>query len=401
MSDVSAAEAERMLTRLEARYGLRPPESPRVRRAVSQVLAARPGDLDAFLPLIANHHTWFLRDRPQLEALVRALPATARVWSAGCASGEEPYSLAMLAALAGRPSLHVLATDVVPSVLARARAARYAGLALRHVEERLRERFFHEVDGDFVVRDAIREQVRFARHNLCDDPVAPGSWDAIVCRNVLIHFHPDAARRVIVRLGAALAPGGVLVLGAADALLRPRTKPPAASPASPPESPSLAHRAPPSAPPPPSALVHLDAGNRLAVARDQEGALACYAEAFADPSARLAAEARLLAGVALRRRGDLEVAVGALREATFLDADLWQAWWALAGLHDALGLTARAGAAIDAARAALERPPPRRLASNVTGLAGLDLDPDRARVLLARRAFPEPGDKSWTPPIPT
>ena len=68
MSDVSAADAERMLTRLEARYGLRPPESPRVRRAVSQVLAARPGDLDAFLPLIANHHTWFLRDRPQLEA---------------------------------------------------------------------------------------------------------------------------------------------------------------------------------------------------------------------------------------------------------------------------------------------------------------------------------------------
>ena len=71
----------------------------------------------------------------------------------------------MLAALAGRPSLHVLATDVVPSVLARAQAARYGGLALRHVEGALRERFFHEVDGDFVVRDALREQVR-ARHAL-------------------------------------------------------------------------------------------------------------------------------------------------------------------------------------------------------------------------------------------
>lgn len=397
MSASEEAEAERMLAQLEARYGLRPPESPRVLRAIGQILAARPGDVDAFLPLVANHHTWFLRDRAQLEGLVRGLPPSARVWCAGCATGEEPYSLALVAALEERPLPHVLATDVVPAVLAEARLGRYRDLALRHVDPALRARFFSEVDGEWVVTEALRERVRFARHNLCDAPPAPGRWDAIVCRNVLIHFEPDAARRVIARLSSALAPGGVLALGAADALLRPR---PTRAPR-PPREPRQPRRAVAGPPPPPGALEHLDAGNRLAAARDHDAALARYAEVFSDPSPLLAAKARLLAGVALRRRGDLEVAAGALREATFLDADLWQAWWALAALHEALGLGARAGAAIDAARAALARPTPRRLASNVAGLAGLDLTPERARVLLARRAFPEPGDESWTRTIPT
>lgn len=395
---------ERRLSELAARYGLRPPESPRVRRALERALAAR-GGLEDCLPLVTNHHTWFLRDRAQLEGLVSRARPGARVWSAGCATGEEPYSIAMLAALAGA-RLEVHATDVVPQVVERARAGRYAELALRAVEPALRARFF-VTDGDaHAVAPGLRARVSFGVHNLCEPPPNPGGWDAIVCRNVLIHFEPEAARSVVARLCSALAPGGRLVLGAADALLAPppsrapRPRPAPRPSSSPPPRPATRPRRT-SRPPVESGLAHLNEGNDRARARDHDGALTAYANAWEDRDPRLAAEARLLAGVALRRRGDLDVALRALREATFLDPSLWQAWWTLGAVAEALGASERAAAALEAARNALAGPRPRRLVSDVVGLAGLDLAPERARVLLARRAFPDPGGASWTPTTPT
>ena len=207
----------------EERFGLRPPES---RRALDAIAQSAP---DAELaPLVANHHTWFLRDRAQLEELAQGLSDRApsrspvHVWCAGSSTGEEAYSLALL--LEGRGvDARIVASDVVPGGRERARAARYEALTLRHVDALTHARLFEQAtaSGGARVRAALRERVTFVQHNLVDAPLtAPdGGWDAIVCRNVLIHWTPRQARALVPRLRGALAAAGTLVLGAADALV--------------------------------------------------------------------------------------------------------------------------------------------------------------------------------------
>jgi chemotaxis protein methyltransferase CheR len=147
-----------------------------------------------------------------------------RVWSAACASGEEPYSLAMLALEAfspGHPPVDILATDIATSSISRAREGSYGWRSVRHVDELMRGRWFVEHDRGLDVGAAPRGLVRFARHNLLSDPIPPAGetgFDLVVCRNVLIYFEPDAVTTTIGRLRAAVVPGGMLILGAADRL---------------------------------------------------------------------------------------------------------------------------------------------------------------------------------------
>lgn len=177
------------------------------------------------------HHFAFLRATLRALARDRAAGDPIRLWSAGCSSGEEAYSMAIVAIEALGPAaekaVEILATDVNAEALARARAATYGAWSFRDVEPDVRARWFEPDGSGLRVADAPRSMVRFTQGNLLDGPptTSPGdAWsrgiDVIFCRNVLIYFEPAAIARVAGRLGAALAKGGLLMPGPSDPLLR-------------------------------------------------------------------------------------------------------------------------------------------------------------------------------------
>lgn len=180
---------------------------------------------DALADLLRVGETRFFRHQAQIRALRdRVLPERARiataearplaVWSAGCATGEEPYTLALLLLELAPPSgFEVLGTDLSEEALAVARRGLYAPDRLASIPTELRARGF--VEGQ--IRPELAERVRFSRHNL-QSGRAPGRFDLILCRNVLIYFDAEGRERVIARLWEALLPGGYLFVGYAETL---------------------------------------------------------------------------------------------------------------------------------------------------------------------------------------
>ncbi len=152
-----------------------------------------------------------------------AVGATLRVWSAGCATGEEAYTLAMLFfdafERAGRwPTLKIFATDVEPLNIEQAAAGFYPETIAADLPSTFLERFFTPRGGQFVVRPELRQTIVFARHNLLSDPPFT-RMDLVSCRNTLIYFRPEAQERALRRMHYALRAGGYLFLGGSEALV--------------------------------------------------------------------------------------------------------------------------------------------------------------------------------------
>ena len=180
--------------------------------------------------------THFFRNPPQVRALrTHVLPellkqaaSTRRltIWSAGCSTGEEPYTVAMLLReLLPSTSgwdVRILATDVSTRAIAAAETGRYGERAFVMTEPVDQQRFFwlDAESRDFVVRDEVRELVEFRHHNLVTDPppFAPGEVDLVLCRNVTIYFDRATTKRLMQRLHGCLQPGGYLFLGHAETL---------------------------------------------------------------------------------------------------------------------------------------------------------------------------------------
>jgi two-component system CheB/CheR fusion protein len=167
----------------------------------------------------------FFRNPDTFDALRRrALPelrrrrggAPLRVWSAGCANGQEAYSLGMLCAEAGPFS--VLGTDVDRAALARASAAVYPEEERAHIPAELAERHLVASSaGRVAVHPALARRVSFARHDLASDAPPPGAgFDLVSCRNVLIYFVPERQAQILARVAGRVVPGGYLVLGEAE-----------------------------------------------------------------------------------------------------------------------------------------------------------------------------------------
>jgi chemotaxis protein methyltransferase CheR len=189
-------------------------------------------ELDALSEALRVGETSFFRHKAHMGALRRIVaPDLAarhvedrrvRVWSAGCASGEEPYTLAMVLAEAMPPErgwrIEVLATDISEEALEVARRGRYGEGALKAVPTSLRERWFRRVADGAQIVDELARMVRLERKNLVDVHWGVRGMDVILCRNVLIYFDPGAQRRTANRLIEALAPGGYLFLGYAESL---------------------------------------------------------------------------------------------------------------------------------------------------------------------------------------
>jgi len=156
------------------------------------------------------------------RAAAEAQRATVRAWCAGCAGGEEPYTLAIAwtveVAAPGAVRLDVLATDVDETELARARAGCYPTGALRELPASWRDAAFEPGDGGLLLRAGLREGVRFARHDVRAAP-PDGRFDLVLCRNLAFtYFAEPTQRAVAASLRAALRDGGVLVIGAAEHL---------------------------------------------------------------------------------------------------------------------------------------------------------------------------------------
>jgi two-component system, chemotaxis family, CheB/CheR fusion protein len=169
--------------------------------------------------------TWeYLAEHTLPELLARKPPAsTIRVWSAGCASGEEAYTLAMLfaealGAAAYKDRVKIYATDIDEDALARARLATYSEKDVADVPPALLAKYFDQANGAFVFRQDLRRNVIFGRHNLMQD--APISRvDLLSCRNTLMYFNAETQSRILTRFHFALNDGGVLLLGRAETLL--------------------------------------------------------------------------------------------------------------------------------------------------------------------------------------
>jgi len=167
-----------------------------------------------------GHQTCFFRDPAQLDVLagpildeLLARSPQVRLWSAGCSSGQEPYSLAMRLLETGKiadEQLAIRATDVTPEVLATAREAVYPESAFRPQDAAHKERWFHPRDGAFVLDERVRRLVSFDELDLRDAArvAAEGPFDAIFCRYVLMFIAEPAG--VLESLARALRPGGYL-----------------------------------------------------------------------------------------------------------------------------------------------------------------------------------------------
>lgn len=204
--------------------------------AALQRLEEEPALLEALLPDLTVGETCFFRHAEQFQALrLLVLPALLRarrrqrrlrVLSAGCASGEEAYSLAIcVAAQLGLEreawDWQVLGIDLNPEALCRAEAARYGAWSLRELPEAARQPWFQREGEELRPLAALRPHLRFERRSLSEPDALfwqAGSFDLIFCRNVLMYLLPEALQRAQQQLAQALAPDGYLFLGHAESL---------------------------------------------------------------------------------------------------------------------------------------------------------------------------------------
>lgn len=189
-------------------------------------------EMQRLIDAVTVNETWFFRETGPLDAWRKTvLPdlikrsGRLRMWSAGCATGEEPYTLAMLlledypATAAAR--FEILATDISQRALEAARAGVYDPYSLRHTEPYWLAKYFQPASGGRQeVCENMRRLVRFGQANLIDPALAQRvqAMDAILCRNVIIYLDDQSRRAALTNFYAALKPGGYLMLGHSESL---------------------------------------------------------------------------------------------------------------------------------------------------------------------------------------
>jgi len=196
-------------------------------------------EYDCLLQRLLTQETSFFRYPAMFEALERKVlpdlhmkkfwesPRSLRIWSAGCSTGEEAYSIAMTVAdtieFADAWNIHVLATDVSREALQHAEHGVYKPRDLEQVTPRQREQYFSRMGEHHLVRPRIRNLVTFAPMNLAQ-VVYMGKFDCIFCMNVLIYFSEERQAQLIQRFYEYLEPGGYLFLGHAESINRADVK---------------------------------------------------------------------------------------------------------------------------------------------------------------------------------
>lgn len=188
-------------------------------------------ELAALTDALVVNETFFFREYAQVDTVLSKVVVPLikagkrpRIWSAACATGEEPATIAMWLADRGLlDAVELIASDVSGAALAIAREGRYRARSLRQIPPGVEpSRWIETDDNSLVVRPAIRAAIHWQRINLLDAAAVRelGEMDVVLCRNVLIYFQEDVVRRVVRVLAERLHPQGVLVVGVAESLMR-------------------------------------------------------------------------------------------------------------------------------------------------------------------------------------
>ena len=203
------------------------------------VMGKEPSLSQQVVEALLNNETYFFRDRAPFDMLQRhALPELAqrrerskrlRIWSAGCSTGQEVYSLAMLFAEEQAKwngwTIDILGTDVSTSCIERARIGAYSqfevqrGLGIKQMIA-----WFEENPDGWRAIEALRKTVRFQVHNLLEQAPHPGSFDIVLCRNVLLYLSAERKLLAFDRIASAMASDGWLMLGAGETVIGQTTK---------------------------------------------------------------------------------------------------------------------------------------------------------------------------------
>ena len=198
-----------------------------------RVLDADPAEYERLMDALTINVTKLFRNWDSYQALDRLVipelwsrPGEIRIWSAGCASGEEPYSLAVLMyrhaertnRLADIDRVTVIGTDIDRGSLEAAERGEFGEAAFADTPAELRSRYFSE-SAPHIVIPAVRRLVRLQRRDLLNDPPPRPQFDLIVCRNVLIYFDRATQESLFGKFHSALGPGGILMLGKVETLL--------------------------------------------------------------------------------------------------------------------------------------------------------------------------------------
>jgi chemotaxis protein methyltransferase CheR len=198
------------------------------------VMGKEPALSNQVVEALLNNETYFFRDRAPFDLLARhALPQLAtkrdstrriRIWSAGCSTGQEVYSLAMLFAEDQAKwrgwTIDVLGTDVSSNVVDRARGGSYSQFEVQRglgINQTIR--WFEECEDGWRAIEQLRRSVRFQVHNLLESPPHPGEFDIVLCRNVLLYLTGDKRRMAFDRIASAIAADGWLMLGAGETVI--------------------------------------------------------------------------------------------------------------------------------------------------------------------------------------
>ncbi|HEV2044631.1 MAG TPA: protein-glutamate O-methyltransferase CheR [Sphingomicrobium sp.] len=203
------------------------------------VMGREPALANLVVEALLNNETYFFRDRQPFDLLSsHFLPSMAKarhtkkhlkIWSAGCSTGQEPYSLAMLFAEDALKwqgwTVDILGTDVSNAVVDRARAGTYTQFEVQRglgINQMIR--WFAECEDGWRAAEVLRKTVRFQVHNILESAPHPGQFDIILCRNVLLYLSPEKRTLAFERLASALAPDGALMLGAGETVIGQTTR---------------------------------------------------------------------------------------------------------------------------------------------------------------------------------
>jgi chemotaxis protein methyltransferase CheR len=236
MAGISLGEGKRDLVRSRLNKRLRSLEMASYDDYLAMVKADKSGKelvhlLDAISTNVTNFfrepaHFDFLRELlAEREAMASAgrAPRRLRIWSAGCSSGEEPYTIGMtvcesLSTLSGW-DIRILATDISTNVLEKASRAVYPKEAAAKMPKGIAPKYFDKTaDGQIQVRKPVRDLVTFGRLNMMGSWPMKGPFDAIFCRNVMIYFEKATQIELVKRYHGMLAPGGILFIGHSENL---------------------------------------------------------------------------------------------------------------------------------------------------------------------------------------
>ena len=203
------------------------------------VMGKEPSLSQMVVEALLNNETYFFRDRAPFDLLQRhALPELAerrakskriRIWSAGCSTGQEVYSLAMLFAEDAEKwrgwTIDILGTDVSNGCVDRARAGAYSQFEVQRglgINQMIK--WFEECADGWRAVEPLRKSVRFQVHNILEQPPHPGDFDIVLCRNVLLYLSPEKKTLAFERLAAAMAEDGWLMLGAGETVIGQTSK---------------------------------------------------------------------------------------------------------------------------------------------------------------------------------